>query len=139
MLGRLKIMQSFDGQILNLPPIFNIRIVSNINYLNEDGSVWGADRVRPLAAKASGWVSKTVRRQDPIRVAITPRFRNTVGLRGWVRLQPGAKPFAPIHERASGRIAAVTRQLMSVISRPNSAPHFPVTRFRLAAYRSRLE
>jgi hypothetical protein len=99
MLGRLKIMQSFDGQILNLPPIFNIRIVSNINYLNEDGSVWGTDRVRPLAAKASGWVSKTVRRQDPIRVAIIPRFRNTVGLRGWVRLQPGAKPFAPIHER----------------------------------------
>jgi hypothetical protein len=38
MLSRLKIMQSFDGQILNLPIICDIRIVININNLSEKGA-----------------------------------------------------------------------------------------------------
>jgi hypothetical protein len=53
MLGRLKIMQSFHGQILNLPTIYDIGIAININRLREKGRVPGGDRLYPLAAKAA--------------------------------------------------------------------------------------
>jgi hypothetical protein len=66
MLCRLKIMQSFDGQILNLSTICNIRIAININYLKEKRNVPGGGRVRPLAAKAAvGLKSRAPPGPDP--------------------------------------------------------------------------
>jgi hypothetical protein len=59
MLGRLKIMQDFHGQILNFPIIYDIGIAININYLSENGSVPGDGRVRPLAAESDPDREKT--------------------------------------------------------------------------------
>jgi hypothetical protein len=92
MLSRLKIMQSFDGQILNLPIICDIRIVININNLSEKGSIPGGGRLRPLAAKATTGSQSRCAAGIPIRVAKnlrSPRaFSSTVGLRKRVRVRP---------------------------------------------------
>jgi hypothetical protein len=85
MLGRLKIMQSFDGQILNLPPIYGIIILININHLSENGSVPGDGRVRPVAARAGlGLEAWAQPGSDPDRErrGIAPRFQNTVACAG---------------------------------------------------------
>jgi hypothetical protein len=85
MLGRLKIMQSFDGQILNLAPIDGIRIAININHLSENGSISGGGRVRPVAARAAlGLEACAQPGSDPDRERreIALRFQNTLACAG---------------------------------------------------------
>jgi hypothetical protein len=101
MLCRLKIMQSFDGQILNLPTICGIRIVININNLAENGEVPGDGRVRPVAARAAlGLKACAPPGSDPDR----ERRENRPALSEHRRLAPageGAAAVQPssIHER----------------------------------------
>jgi hypothetical protein len=95
-------MQSFDGQILNLPTICGIRIIININSLAENGRVPGDGRVRPVAARAAlGLKACAPSGSDPDRERreIAPRFQDTVGLRGRVRAPP------PSNLRADPRTA----------------------------------
>jgi len=84
-----------------------------------------------------------VRSQDPVRIAkereITTRFQNTVGLRGRVRVRPHSNHRA---DPRTAHQAGLSLQRGSVGSNvayfeTGQAPHFPVTGFRLAAYRLR--
>jgi hypothetical protein len=81
-----------------------------------------------------------VRTRIPVRIAkeceITTRFQNTVGLRGRVRVRPHSNLRAdPRTAHQAG--SSLQRGSNVTYFETGSVPHFPVSGFRLAAYRLR--